>query len=82
MSRAAARYLSITADTLFGTDPEAHALVTGPDGSLLAGGEEARNVALADVLDDLATNGPALFSAGRSVAASSQRWRARRAGHR
>ena len=28
MSHAAARYLSITADTLFATDPEAHALVT------------------------------------------------------
>ncbi|MET0524700.1 MAG: gamma-glutamyltransferase [Nocardioides sp.] len=64
MSHAAARYLSITADTLFGTDPEAHALVTRPDGSLLAGGEDARNLALADVLDDLASLGPDLFVSG------------------
>jgi gamma-glutamyltranspeptidase/glutathione hydrolase len=64
MSHAAARYLAITADSLFATDPEAHALVTRIDGSLLAGGEEARNTNLADVLDDLAATGPALFVEG------------------
>jgi gamma-glutamyltranspeptidase/glutathione hydrolase len=64
MSHAAARYLSITADTLFGEDAEAHALVTRTDGSLLAGGEEARNPGLADVLDELATAGPDLFTTG------------------
>src|SRR5687768_2418383 len=69
MSHAAARYLSITADSLFATDPEAHALVTRSDGSLLTGGEEARNAGLADVLDDLATNGPGLFAEGAVGAA-------------
>ena len=69
MSHAAARYLSITADSLFATDPEAHELVTRPDGSLLAGGEEARNAHLADVLDDLATTGPGLFAGGAVGAA-------------
>lgn len=63
MSHAAARYLGFTADNLF-ADPEAHALVTRPDGSVRAGGELAHNVALADVLADLATQGPDLFTTG------------------
>ena len=64
LSHAAARYLTIVADTLFAADPEAHGLLTRPDGTLLAGGELAHNPALADVLDDLARTGPTLFSTG------------------
>jgi gamma-glutamyltranspeptidase/glutathione hydrolase len=64
MSHAAARYLAIVADTLMGLDPEAHALVTRPDGGLLAGGEEATNAPLADVLEELAVRGPDLFATG------------------
>ncbi len=72
MSPAAARYLSFTADSLFGEDPEAHALVTRPDGSLLPGGELTRNLLLADVLAQLAIDGPDLFrggAVGRAMAA-------------
>ncbi|MEI2713199.1 MAG: gamma-glutamyltransferase [Nocardioides sp.] len=65
MSSAAARYLSFTADSLFGSDPEAHALVTRPDGSLLEGGEATRNLLLADVLVEWAREGNALFRTGR-----------------
>lgn len=64
MSPAAARYLAITADSLFATDPEAHRLVTREDGSLLDGKEATRNPLLADVLDDLAAHGPDLFTGG------------------
>lgn len=64
MSPAASRYLSYTADSLFGDDPEAHALVTRPDGSLLAGGERTSNPLLADTLDALAAQGAALFTTG------------------
>ena len=42
-ARAAARYLSFVADTLFALDPEAHALVTGDGGTPLDGGEERSN---------------------------------------
>ncbi|MEZ5095457.1 MAG: gamma-glutamyltransferase [Nocardioides sp.] len=73
MSPAASRYLSFTADSLFGADPEAHALVTRPDGDLLAGGEATRNPLLADVLDQLGREGPDLFTTGdvgRSLAAN------------
>lgn len=72
MSPAASRYLSFTADSLFGADPEAHALVTRADGGLLAGGEATRNPLLADVLDQLGREGPSLFTTGavgRSLAA-------------
>lgn len=65
MSPAAARYLAFTADSLFGEDREAHALVTREDGTLLAGGERTRNPLLADTLDELAAEGPRLFTHGR-----------------
>ena len=65
MSPAASRYLGLVADTLFGEDPEAHALMTRPDGTVLAGGEATRNPALADVLEELAVDGAALFTTGR-----------------
>ncbi|MFN8196181.1 MAG: gamma-glutamyltransferase [Nocardioidaceae bacterium] len=64
MSPAASRYLSFTADSLFGEDPEAHALVTRPDGSLLDGGEPTSNPLLADVLEQLAVDGAELFRTG------------------
>lgn len=64
MSHAAARYLAVVLDSLFALDPEAQGLVTHPDGTLLGGGEQAHNPALADVLDDLATQGPSLFTTG------------------
>lgn len=64
MSPAAARYLSYTADTLFGADAEAHALVTRADGTLLNGGEATRNPLLADTLRRLAEEGPELFRSG------------------
>ena len=64
MSPAAARYLSYTADSLFGADPEAHALVTRADGSLLDGGEATRNPLLAETLERLAVEGPELFRTG------------------
>ncbi len=64
MGRAASRYLAFVADTLFAEDAEAHALVTGEDGALLSGGEERRNVALAETLERLAIEGPELFTSG------------------
>lgn len=64
MSPAASRYLAFTADSLFGEDPEAHALVTRPDGTVRQGGELTSNPLLADVLDALADRGPSLFSSG------------------
>jgi gamma-glutamyltranspeptidase / glutathione hydrolase len=73
MGRAASRYLAFVADTLFAEDPEARALVTGEGGALLSGGEERANVALAETLERLAVEGPALFSTGdvgRALAAS------------
>ena len=65
MSPAASRYLGLVADSLFGEDPEAHALMTRDDGTVLAGGEATRNPALADVLEELADDGAALFTTGR-----------------
>ncbi|MGH3345922.1 MAG: gamma-glutamyltransferase, partial [Nocardioides sp.] len=62
-SQAAARYLAVVADTLFAPDPEAYALLTS-DGGLLGGGERTTNHALADVLEQLATDGPGLFTSG------------------
>ena len=64
LSHAAARYLAAVADSLFAADPEAHGLLTRSDGGVLAGGELAHNRALAEVLDDLAGAGPALFATG------------------
>ncbi len=72
MSPAAARYLAFVAESLFGLDPEAHALVTRPDGGLLHGGESTRNPLLAEVLTQLAVQGPALFSTGAVAQALSE----------
>ncbi len=64
LSHAAARYLAVVADSLFAADPEAYGLLTDSHGTLLTGGDEAHNPAIADVLDDLAQVGPSLFSSG------------------
>lgn len=64
MSHAAGRYLAIVAHDLYGGDPDAMALLTDREGVLLHGGESATNPALADVLELLAREGPALFVTG------------------
>jgi len=64
MSPAAARYLALVADDLFGVDEEARALVHRADGGHLAPGEAASNPALAAVLEQLAADGPSLFTSG------------------
>ena len=51
-------------DTLFGSDPEAHALVTGADGGAIQPGEVSTNPDLADILELLAVQGPSLFTTG------------------
>ena len=60
----AALYLGIVRDSLFGEDPEAHALVTGADGGAMQPGEVSTNPDLADILDLLAVQGAALFTTG------------------
>jgi gamma-glutamyltranspeptidase / glutathione hydrolase len=47
---------------LFAEDEEARALVTADEGTLLSGGEERSNDALADTLERLAAEGPSLFT--------------------
>ena len=61
---AAARYLSFTAGPLFGTDPEAHRVVTRSDGSPLEAGDLATNHPLAEVLDLVAREGASVLSTG------------------
>ena len=65
MSPAAARYLDLTAQDLFGGDAEAFGLITRADGSAIPGGERCRNLLLAATLDELALEGPELFRTGR-----------------
>jgi gamma-glutamyltranspeptidase/glutathione hydrolase len=64
MSHAAARYLSLAGDSLFALDEEARALTSRTDGSPLAGGEQAANRPLADVLEQLGRDGADLFRDG------------------
>ena len=64
MSPAASRYLGFVADSLFGEDPAAHALMTDLDGRVLDGGADTRNTALANVLEQLGVEGPTLFTTG------------------
>jgi gamma-glutamyltranspeptidase/glutathione hydrolase len=61
---AAALYLGIVRDSLFGDDPEAHSLVTGADGGPMQPGEVSTNPDLADILDLLAVQGAPLFTTG------------------
>ena len=65
MSGAASRYLGYVADSLFGEDPEAHAIVTTADGRVPARGERCANALLGNTLDELAVEGPDLFTTGR-----------------
>ncbi len=72
MGAAATRYLSFTAEPLFGPDPEARSVVTRPDGTPLRAGDTATNRHLADVLDALGREGADLFTTGevgRAIAA-------------
>lgn len=61
---AAARYLGFVADRLFGSDPEAFAVVTGPDGSPLVVGQVVTNGPLADLVDLLGSVGPEVLTTG------------------
>ncbi|MER7074029.1 gamma-glutamyltransferase [Terrabacter sp. NPDC000476] len=61
---AAALYLALVRDSLFGDDPEAHALITGADGGPVEPGETSVNPDLADILELLATQGVDLFTTG------------------
>lgn len=61
---AAALYLGVVRDPLFGPDDEAYALVTGADGGPLQPGELSTNTDLAGILDLLGAQGPALFTTG------------------
>ena len=61
---ASALYLGIVRESLFGDDAEAHAIVTGPEGHTLRAGEVVQNSDLADILELLAAQGPALFTTG------------------
>lgn len=61
---AAARYLSFTAHSLFGRDPEALRVVTRPDGSPVEAGDVSTNPALADVLDLVAREGASVLTTG------------------
>ncbi|MDQ6935243.1 MAG: gamma-glutamyltransferase family protein [Actinomycetota bacterium] len=64
LSAASARYLSYVGESLFGDDAEARAVITAPCGRPLRRGEVTRNQALATTLDQLAADGPSLFSTG------------------
>jgi len=61
---AAALYLGLVRESLFGDDPEAHALVTGADGGPLEPGETSLNPDLAEILDLLAAQGVSLVTTG------------------
>jgi gamma-glutamyltranspeptidase/glutathione hydrolase len=61
---AAARYLSFTAHSLFGRDPEALRVVTRADGSPVAAGDVVTNGALADVLGLVAREGASVLTTG------------------
>lgn len=61
---AAASYLAITHQILFGLDPQAHALVVDAAGQPLAPGAISTNPMLADALDELGRVGPSLMTTG------------------
>lgn len=63
-SHAGAHYLQIVAGDLFAPDPDAYAILTDERGELLAGGQTATNVELADVLEQLGRDGASLFTTG------------------
>ena len=61
---AAARYLSYTARSLFGRDPDAFRVVTRPDGSAVLAGDVATNHPLAEVLELVARDGASVLTTG------------------
>lgn len=61
---AAARYLALVGDVLFGHDPGARAVTRRVDGSPFAAGDVARNAELAAVLDEVARVGGSLLTTG------------------
>ena len=54
---ASASYLALTTDNLFGWDPETHATLTRPDGSVLQSGDLLRDPDLADSWARIAAHG-------------------------
>ena len=62
---AAARYLSYTAESLFGGDPDAFRVVTRPDGSPIRAGDVVTNGELADVLELVAVEGASVLTTGQ-----------------
>jgi len=64
IGRAAARYLSYTAHSLFGRDPEALRVVTRADGSAVVAGDVVTNGLLADVLELVAREGASVLTTG------------------
>lgn len=64
LGAAAASYLGLVRDALFGQDEQAYAVVTGPGGRTLERGETCLNEPLAEVLDRLGREGPDLFTIG------------------
>ncbi len=72
---AAASYLALTTDSLFGWDPETHRSVTREDGTALQAGDLVIDTALADTWRRLATEGAAdayTGEIGRALAAASE----------
>ncbi|MEO7267699.1 MAG: gamma-glutamyltransferase [Knoellia sp.] len=61
---AAARYLALVADPLFGQDAGARRLTRREDGSPFVAGDLARNLELASVLEDVARSGFSLLTTG------------------
>src|SRR6478752_4890254 len=61
---AAARYLSYTAHSLFGRDPDAFRVVTRPDGSAVVAGDVITNHPLAEVLGQVAREGASVLTTG------------------
>jgi gamma-glutamyltranspeptidase / glutathione hydrolase len=68
---ASARYLDYVAGPVFGSDPEAHALVTRPDGSPLRLGDVCTNPALGDLLELVGRDGASVV--GTAMAADMAR---------
>ena len=64
MGAAASRYLTFTAHSLFGLDPEALEMVTRDDGTPVVAGDVKTNVPLAEVLALVAREGASVLTTG------------------
>lgn len=74
LGAAAASYLALTADSVFGWDEQTRAAVRRPDGSALRAGDLVRSPDLADSLDLIGREGPGCVytgEIGRRIAADS-----------